>query len=148
MVSANVSFSVRLLTWVYVNIWIPIRLAYLRTKIALRPITNVTCEILSLLNIIVSFVPISVLTVLAEIINGLAKEWLRLCCLGYEEAIGVEPGSLYEKCILNNNLINMIDDYPCDSEDETIDGKNDEEETVKEQPADITEEPEMTKEVD
>lgn len=144
MVSVNVSFSIRLLTWIYVNMWIPIRLTYLRTKIALRPVINVTCEILAVLNMIVSFVPISMLMVSAEIVNTLAREWLRLCCLGYEKSIGVEPGSLYEKYLLNASLITLDDDYSCNDEDEIADGKSNEDET----PADMIEEPETVKEVE
>lgn len=148
MDSINMSFSIRLLSWLYVNTWIPIRLAYLRMKIALRPAVNVTCEILALFNMILSFVPISTLMVSAEIINASAKEWLRLCCLGYEKSIGVEPGSLYEKYLSNNRLMTFCDEYSCDVEDEAVEGNGNEDETVKEQPDSVMEEAEILKEVD
>lgn len=127
MTAINISFSVRLLSWMYVNVWIPIRLTYLRMKIALRPVTNVACEIIALLNMIWSFVPISIMMIFAETVNGLAKVWLRLVCLGYEKALGVEPGSLYEQYILNNSLVAFDDDCLCDGENEPINDKNSEE---------------------
>lgn len=100
MVCTEISFSIRLLSWAYVNIWIPIRLTYLRTKIALRPVTNVMCEVVALLNMACCFVPISLMFVSSEIIRELAMEWLRLTCLCYEKAIGADPGSLYNKHVI------------------------------------------------
>ena len=135
MVSIDISFSMRLLSWVYVNIWIPIRLMYLRTKIVLRPVTNVVCEILALQNMIWCFVPISMMMILAEIVNGLAKEWLRLVCLGYEKAIGVEPGSFFEKNLTIDKLIPVDIDHEEEEERydiEDTDDKNTEEEAFNE----------------
>ena len=147
MVSINMSFSVRLLSWIYVNIWIPIRLAYLRMKIAMRPFTSATCEVLASLNMMMSFVPISAMMIVAETINVLAKAWLRLTCLGYEKAIGAEPESFYESCMLNRGLINF-DDFSFIDEEERIDDKNSEEESIKEQPVETTEEAELLEAVD
>lgn len=128
MVSANFSFSMRVLSWTYVNIWIPIRLMYLRTKIALRPATNAAREMLALLNMVWCFVPISMMMILAEIINGLSKEWLRLVCLGYEKSIGVEPGSFFEK----NITLDVLDRDEEDEHIEATNDKNNEEEAVNE----------------
>ena len=61
---------------------------------------------LSLMNIVWSMVPISILMTIGEIINELSKEWFRLVCLGYEKAIGVTPGSIYEKSI---NISDIVD---------------------------------------
>lgn len=91
----DVSYFLRILSCVYVNFWIPIRLRYLRLKIALRPIGKYLLEGITFLNIVWSIVPISILTVLGEIISGISKEWLRLSCLLCETASGVEPGSLF-----------------------------------------------------
>ena len=93
----DVSSFVRFLSYVYVNVWIPIRLNYLRLKIALRPAFRVGIEALSLMNMVWSMVPISILMIFGEVVSELSKEWLRLVCLGYEKAIGVPPGSIYEK---------------------------------------------------
>ena len=105
---------------------------YLRAKIALRPVTNTACETLALLNMIWCFVPISMMMILAEIMNELSNEWLRLVCLGYEKSIGAEPGSFYEK----NLMIDGIDHAYVDHEEriniESIDAKNNEEEIVSE----------------
>lgn len=103
----DVSSFVRFLSYVYVNVWIPIRLNYLRLKIALRPAFRVGLEALSLMNMVWSMVPISILMVISEIINGISKEWLRLVCLGYEKAIGVTPGSIYEKSMTFSAIIDV-----------------------------------------
>lgn len=92
----DVSYFLRVLSYVYVNFWIPIRLWYLRLKIALRPIGKYALEGLAFLNIVWSIVPISILAVLGEIISGISKEWLRLSCLLCELASDAEPGSLFE----------------------------------------------------
>lgn len=145
MVSIDISFSIRLLSWAYVNIWIPIRLTYLRTKIAMRPVTKVACELLALLNMVWCFVPISMMMISAEIVNGLAKEWLRLVCLGYEKALGVEPGSLYEKTQTIDKLIPVDVDHEeeneCENTDISVD-KNMEEEAINEPPSTVTAEEE------
>lgn len=140
MVSIDISFSIRLLSWAYVNIWIPIRLMYLRTKIAMRPVTKVACEMLALLNMVWCFIPISIMMISAEIVSGLSREWLRLVCLGYEKAMGIEPGSLYKKSasfdgLIPNDTVNEANDEqePIDASDD----KNTEEEAINE-PANTT----------
>lgn len=115
----DVSSFVRILSYIYVNVWIPIRLNYLRLKIALRPAFRVGLEVLSLMNMVWSLAPISMLMIIGEIISELSKEWLRLVCLGYEKAIGVTPGSIYEKSM----TISAIVDVDLDSatgEEQTI----------------------------
>ena len=151
MVSMDISFSVRLLSWVYVNIWIPIRLMYLRTKIAMRPVTKAACEMLALLNMVWCFVPISMMMISAEIISGLAEEWLRLVCLGYEKALGVEPGLLYEKTQTIDILIPVDVDHEEDEDQEDVDAsddKNTEEEAINESTPTVTDDEEMMDVVD
>ena len=108
---------------------------YLRTKIAMRPVTKVACEVLALMNMVWCFVPISMMLIFAEIVSGLAKDWLRLVCLGYEKALGVEPGSLYEKTQTIDALIAADIDRE-EGEEQTIvdasDDKNTEEEAINE----------------
>ena len=40
---------------------------YLRTKIAMRPVTKVACEVLALMNMVWCFVPISMMLIFAEL---------------------------------------------------------------------------------
>ena len=119
---------------------------YLRTKIAIRPVTKAACELLALLNIIWCFVPISMLLISAEIVSGLAKEWLRLVCLGYEKARGVEPGSLYKKSMSFDGLIPTDTVNEADDEQENVsagDDKNTEEEAINEPPNIVSSDEEM-----
>lgn len=140
----DVSSFVRILSYIYVNVWIPIRLNYLRLKIALRPAFRVGLEVLSLMNMVWSLAPISMLMIIGEIISELSKEWLRLVCLGYEKAIGVTPGSIYEKSMTISAIVDVDLDNSNEEEQtivvtESVDQPSESDQT--EQPVDLPNEP-------
>lgn len=97
MVATDVSSFVRILSFVYVRFWIPIRLNYLRLRIKLRPVMRIACELSAFSFLVLSTVPMGLLFGIGTIVTESAKLWMRLACLLIELSLSVEPGTLYNK---------------------------------------------------
>ena len=95
MAMVDVSPLIRILSYIYANIWIPIRLGYLRLKFnVFRPIGKVLLEIMTVMHMACAMVPITVLCMAGEAMRYLSKEWLQFICLSFEKAIGIDPDSV------------------------------------------------------
>lgn len=94
---------IRYLSSVYVYIWIPIRLNYLRLKIKLQPAIKVAFELVALIVLILTTVPSSLLYIISQGIEGLISAWIQLLCSAVEQLTGIESERLYD-CVLNYAL--------------------------------------------
>ena len=94
---------IRYLSSVYVYIWIPIRLNYLRLKIKLQPAIKVAFELVALIVLILTTVPSSLLYIISQGIEGLTSAWIQLLCSAVEQLTGIESERLYD-CVLNYSL--------------------------------------------
>ena len=132
----SVSFFTRCLVALYVKIWIPIRLSYLRLKIKVKPYVQPTLATIAFSVIIILGVPISVLIAIGFMCKIIGHILLRLACWPFDVAVSQPHGTAYNNLTSTtlNDVLEMArlnDSY--DDEDE-IKPREEEEEKYEEEP--------------
>ena len=87
------------LSFVYVNVWVPIRLTYLRLKFRIKPHIRIVFETGIFVAIVLSSIPAGFMIIGAKTIEYLALLWLRFTCMFVDMVLGNEIGSFYEDII-------------------------------------------------
>lgn len=90
----EVNYLIRLLSSVYVYLWIPLRLNYLRLKIKMRPTLNICSEVFAITALVLTGVPLSVVYMFAKGTEGLIKLWVTMLCKIIESSTGIDKEHL------------------------------------------------------
>lgn len=97
------------LSYIYVKIWVPIRLTYLRLKFRIIPYFRVIFETFSLVVLIICAIPAGFMLVCSKIVESIGLVWLCFVCMFVDLLLGNEIGTFY-KDVVHTHLI-MEDDH-------------------------------------
>lgn len=78
MVEFKINFFVRLLSSIYVYLWIPIRLNYLRLKIKMRTALNILYETFVMSVFVVTIFPLSIVYMILRLLTYFIEWWIEL----------------------------------------------------------------------
>lgn len=130
----EVNYLVRLLSSVYVYLWIPLRLNYLRLKIKMRPTLNVCSEVFAITALVLTGVPLSFVYMFAKGTEGLIKLWVTMLCKIIESSTGIDKEHLSNTVL---STASLEDEHSSEIVEETVN------ESVEQT---VIEEPETTEE--
>ena len=130
----EVNYLIRLLSSVYVYLWIPLRLNYLRLKIKMRPTLNICSEVFAITALVLTGVPLSVVYMFAKGTEGLIKLWVTMLCKIIESSIGIDKEHLSNTVL---STASLEDEHSSEIVEETVN------ESVEQT---VIEEPETTEE--
>lgn len=126
----EVNYLMRLLSSVYVYLWVPLRLNYLRLKIKMRPTLNICSEVFAITALVLTGVPLSIVYMFAKGTEGLIKLWITMLCKIIETSTGIDKEYL-SKTVLSTG--SLEDEYSSEIVEETV-NESMEEHTVIEEP--------------
>lgn len=102
----DISLLTRFLVSFYVNVWVPIRLSYLRLKIKVIPYVRPTIVFITFFIIMISIIPIALIMLSGFLLTLLGHVILKVICYPFDIAADQEPGSAYAS--LTSASINAI----------------------------------------
>ena len=100
----EVNYLVRLLSSVYVYLWVPLRLNYLRLKIKMRPTLNICSEVFAITALVLTGVPLSIVYMFVKGTEGLIKLWVTMLCRIIETSTGIDKEYLYNTVLSTGSL--------------------------------------------
>lgn len=113
----EVNYLVRLLSSVYVYLWVPLRLNYLRLKIKMRPTLNICSEVFAITALVLTGVPLSVVYMFAKGTEGLIKLWVTMLCKIIETSTGIDKEHLSNTVL---STASLEDEHSSEIVEETV----------------------------